>query len=136
MVCRKFLPFARNTNEIQRRYFASHSLTAFLQACQEKVCVCVCFFLHSIIRHSFILSFFLSIHLFILLGFVGWYYRHAQWPKIVVLVAEENDGYFIFLIDFDRGTNKFLHPVRGSQVAGALNCHSGEMPAVLQWLQR
>lgn len=77
-LCRKFLPLARNAIEIQGLYyFASHSLTAFVQACQEKVCVC--FFIH---------SFFLSFCSFVYV--VGWYYRHAQWPKS--MVADEKTG--------------------------------------------
>ena len=63
-LCRKFLPLARNAIEIQGLYyFASHSLTAFVQACQEKVWV----FFHSFIL-SFFHSFFLSVHLFTSLG--------------------------------------------------------------------
>ena len=68
-LCRKFLPLARNAIEIQRLYyFASRSLTAFVQAMpREGVCV----FFHSFIRsfiHSFFHSFFLSVHLFTSLG--------------------------------------------------------------------
>ena len=69
-LCRKFLPLARNAIEIQRLYyFSSRSLTAIVQACQEKVCVCVCLFsfIHSFIL-SFFHSFFLSVHLFTSLG--------------------------------------------------------------------
>ena len=87
-LCRKFLPLARNAIEIQGLYyFASHSLTAFVQACQEKVCVCVFSFIHSFIL-SFFLSFFLSFCSFVYV--VGWYYRHAQWPKS--MVADEKTG--------------------------------------------
>ena len=81
-LCRKFLPLARNAIEIQRLYyFASRSLTAFVQAMpREGVCV---FFFHSFIR-SFILSFCSFVYV------VGWYYRHAQWPK--GMVADEKTG--------------------------------------------
>ena len=130
-LCRKFLPLARNAIEIQGLYyFASHSLTAFVQACQEKVCVC--FFIHSFI-HSFFLSFILSFFLFICLR--RWVVLPSR-PMAQEHGCRRKDWYLIFLIDFDRGRNKFLHPERGAQPEGVLNCHSGEMPAVLQWLQR
>ena len=103
-LCRKFLPLARNAIEIQRLYyFASRSLTAFVQAMPREG-VCVCFFIHSFV-HSFIHSFILSFFLFICLR--RWVVLPSR-PMAQGHGCRRKDWYLIFLIDFDReGTSSY-----------------------------